>query len=132
MTMSFSRPALAAVVCTSWLLATGCTIARTYQDSPLRGDVTRIVPGVSTRSDVLREFGPPTQIFHQTNGDAFVYTYARLNYSSLRLRDPITGTNWFTYTRRFETRDRVLVLFDFDGVVRDIAWAHHTQELPPL
>ncbi|MCX8072254.1 MAG: hypothetical protein N3C12_07375 [Candidatus Binatia bacterium] len=119
-------------LCISALLASGCTVARTYQDSPLRGNAANIVPGKSTRSDVLREFGPPTQIFHQTNGDAFVYTYARLNYSAFRLRDPITGTNWFTYTRRFETRDRVLVIFDFDGVVRDIAWDRHTQELPPL
>ncbi len=130
--MGSTQAAAVAAVCGAWLLASGCTIARTYQDSPLRGDVTRIVPGESTRTDVLREFGPPTHIFHQTNGDAFVYSYNRLNYSSFRLRDPITGTNWFTLTRRFETRDRLLVIFDFQGVVRDIAWAHHTQELPPL
>lgn len=114
-----------------WATA-GCTIARTYNGTPLRGRVENIVAGRSTRADVLREFGPPTQIFHQTNGDAFVYTYERLNYSSFRLRDPITGTNWFTYTRRFENRDRLLVVFDFDGVVRDVAYDRHTDELPLL
>jgi hypothetical protein len=113
-------------------VACGCTVARTYNGSPLRGDPNRIVPGQSTRTDVLREFGPPTQIFHQTNGDAFVYTFERLNYSSFRLRDPITGTNWFTYTRSFQSRDRLLVVFDFTGVVRDIAFDRHTQELPLL
>lgn len=114
------------------LAAAGCTIARSYQGTPLRGEVTRIVPGTSTRSDVLRELGPPTQIFHQTNGDAFVYTYQRQNYASFRLRDPITGTNWFTYTRQIDRRDRLLVIFDFDGVVRDLAWDRHTEEMPLL
>ncbi|GIW45254.1 MAG: hypothetical protein KatS3mg077_2536 [Candidatus Binatia bacterium] len=127
-----TTPVLWFGVALALLTASACTIARTYQGPPLRGDVATIVPGKSTRSDVLREFGPPTQIFHQTNGDAFVYTYARLNYSAFRLRDPITGTNWFTYTRRFETRDRLLVIFDFDGVVRDVAWDRHTQDLPVI
>lgn len=110
----------------------GCTVARYYDGVPLRGDTSRIVQGTSTRTDVLREFGAPTQIMHQTNGDAFVYTYLRWNYSSLQLRDPITGTTWFTYTRQFENRDRLLVVFDFTGVVRDIAVDHHVQEMPVL
>lgn len=107
-------------------------MARSYSGTPLRGDVRRIVPGTTTRSEVLREFGPPTQIFHQTNGDAFVYTYQRSNFASFQIRDPITGTSWFTYRRSLENRDRLLVIFDFDGVVRDVAWDHHTEEMPPL
>ncbi len=126
------RAPLRCLLAAAWLGLCGCTIARSYTGTPLKGEVERIVPGTSTRSDVLRELGPPTQIFHQTNGDAFVYTYQRWNYASFQLRDPITGTTWFTYTRRFENRDRVLVIFDFTGIVRDIAWDRHTEEMPPL
>jgi outer membrane protein assembly factor BamE (lipoprotein component of BamABCDE complex) len=126
--MSVSPALLFAV----FLALAGCTVARSYSGTPLRGDVRRIVPGTTTRSEVLREFGPPTQIFHQTNGDAFVYTYQRSNFASFQIRDPITGTSWFTYRRSLENRDRLLVIFDFDGVVRDVAWDHHTEEMPPL
>jgi outer membrane protein assembly factor BamE (lipoprotein component of BamABCDE complex) len=126
--MSVSPALLFAV----FLALAGCTVARSYSGTPLRGDVQRIVPGTTTRSEVLREFGPPTQIFHQTNGDAFVYTYKRSNFASFQIRDPITGTSWFTYRRNLENRDRLLVIFDFDGVVRDVAWDHHTEEMPPL
>jgi len=84
------------------------------------------------REDVLRLFGPPTQIIHRTDGDAFEYTYQQYNYSSLQLQDPITGINWFTYTREFDNRDRLLVLFDFTGVVRSVAVDHHVGEMPVL
>jgi hypothetical protein len=113
-------------------LASGCTVARYYQDVPLRGDPSVLVEGQSTKSDVLRLFGPPQQIQHQTNGDAFVYAYERTNYSSLRLQDPITRINWFTYTRQLDSHDRLVVLFDFAGVVRGVAVDHHTQEMPVL
>ena len=114
------------------LLASGCTIARYYNGAPLRADPQSLIEGQSVRSDVLRLFGPPTQIIHQTNGDAFEYTYERYNYSALKLQDPITGVNWFTYTRGFENRDRVLVIFDFTGVVRSVAVDHHVGEMPVL
>ncbi len=113
-------------------LASGCTVARYYQDAPLRGDPSVLVEGESTKSDVLRVFGPPQKIQHQTNGDTFVYAYERTNYSSLRLQDPITGINWFTYTRELDNHDRLVVLFDFAGVVRGVALDRQTQEMPAL
>ena len=113
-------------------LASGCTVARYYQDVPLRGDPSVLVEGESTKSDVLRLFGPPQQIQHQTNGDTFVYAYERTNYSSLRLQDPITRINWFTFIRQFDNHDRLVVLFDFAGIVRGVAVDRHTQEMPVL
>jgi len=119
-----------------WLLAaalaSGCTVARYYQDVPLRGDPSVLVEGQSTKSDVLRLFGPPQQIQHQTDGDTFVYAYERTNYSSLRIQDPITRINWFTYTRQLENHDKLVVLFDFAGVVRGVAVDRHTQDMPVL
>ena len=110
----------------------GCTIGRYYNGAPLRAEPSAIVQGQSTKSDVLHQFGPPTQIMHQTDGDAFVYMYEQYNYSSFHLQDPITGINWFTYSRELENRDRLLVLFDFTGVVRSVAIDHHVAEMPSL
>jgi len=114
------------------LLNQGCTIARWYSGAPLHGDPAVLVKGQSTKGDVLQLFGPPTQITHQTDGDAFVYAYDRWNYSSLTVAEPITGQRVFTYTRGFNSRDRLVVLFDYFGVVRGVAVEHETQRMPPL
>jgi outer membrane protein assembly factor BamE (lipoprotein component of BamABCDE complex) len=113
-------------------LAAGCTIGRYYYGTPLQADPSVLVQGQSTKSDVLRLLGPPVRITHQTNGDAFVYVYERQNSSSFRVTDPVTGTNWFTYSRLLDDRDTLLVLFDFTGVVRGVAEDHHVEHMPPL
>jgi outer membrane protein assembly factor BamE (lipoprotein component of BamABCDE complex) len=130
--MSARRTLCMGLLVAGALAASGCTVARYYKDVPLRGDPAMLVEGQSTKGDVLRLFGPPQLIQHQTDGDAFVYSYDRLNYSSLRVQDPITGVNWFTYTRQLGNRDRLVVLFDYSGVVRGVAIEHHTQELPVI
>jgi outer membrane protein assembly factor BamE (lipoprotein component of BamABCDE complex) len=114
------------------LLVAGCTIGRYYYGTPLRGDPSVLVEWQSTKSDVLRLFGPPTRITHQTDGDAFLYVYQRQNSSSLRVTDPITGMNWFTYSRLLDDRDTLLVVFDFTGVVRSVAVDHRLEHMPPL
>jgi len=111
----------------------GCVITRYHSGAPLHGDPAVLVKGESTKSDVLQLFGPPTQISHQTDGDAFVYRYDRWNYSSLTLAEPIfTGQRIFTYTRGFDDRDTLVVLFDFYGVVRGVAVEHRTEKMPVL
>src|SRR5207247_253851 len=70
------------VVSTMALLISGCTVGRFYRGVPLRADPSALVEGESTKSDVLRLFGPPWQVSHQTNGDAFVYLYQQQNWSS--------------------------------------------------
>ena len=111
----------------------GCVIGRWYSGVPLHGDPAVLVKGESTKADVLQVFGPPTQITHQTDGDAFVYAYDRWNYSAIILAEPIfTGQRIFTYTREFDNRDRLVVLFDFYGVVRGVAAQHETQQMPHL
>jgi outer membrane protein assembly factor BamE (lipoprotein component of BamABCDE complex) len=124
------RRAVGAVVVAA--LLGGCTIGRYYTGAPLHGEPSALVEGQSTKSDVLRIFGPPTVITHQTDGDAFVYSYQQENTSEFRLQDPITGVNWFTYSRDLNQRDRMVVIFDFAGVVREHAVEHHVEELPAL
>jgi hypothetical protein len=114
------------------LLEGGCTIARWYSGVPLRGDPAVLVKGESTKSDVLQLFGPPTQMAHQTDGDAFIYAYDRWNYSSLTVAEPITGQRLFTYTWGFNNRDRLVVLFDYFGIVRGVAVERETEKMPPL
>jgi hypothetical protein len=128
-----ARQALVAGVCGALVCALGgCTIGRYYNGAPLRAEPSVIVQGQSTKGEVLRQFGPPTQIMHQTDGDAFVYTYEQYNYSSFHVQDPITGINWFTYSREFENRDRLLVVFDFTGIVRSVAIDHQVAAMPSL
>jgi hypothetical protein len=114
------------------VLGAGCTIARWYSGVPLHGDPAVLVKGESTKSDVLQLFGPPTQITHQTDGDAFVYAYDRWNYSSFTIVEPFTGQRVFSYTRGFNDRDRLVVLFNFYGVVRGVAVEHRTEKMPAL
>jgi outer membrane protein assembly factor BamE (lipoprotein component of BamABCDE complex) len=99
---------------------------------PLRGGGAAIVEGQTTKSDVLRMFGPPTVITHQTNGEAFMYVYQQSNTSTFRVQDPFTGYEWFTYSRQNDQRDTLLVIFDFTGVVRGVAEDHHIEEMPVL
>ena len=119
-------------VCAALALLDGCTIARWYSGVPLRAEPTVLVQGHSTKSEVLQIFGPPTQITHQTDGDTFVYAYDRWNYSSLSIAEPFTGQRIFTYTRGFNNRDRLVVLFDYGGVVSGVAVQHETRAMPAL
>ena len=127
-----TRVGLLVIGCLTATAAAGCTIGRYYTGVPLRGEPSALVEGESTRSDVLRLFGPPTEITHQPSGDAFVYRYQQENTSTLRLQDPVTGVNWFTYSRDLNQRDTLVVIFDFTGVVRSYAVDHRTEELPEL
>lgn len=115
------------------LLVSGCTIGRIYRGAPLPADPSLIVEGESTKADVLRLLGPPDQIAHQTDGDAFVYRYERQNVSSIRLEEPaITGLMVFSFRRQFNRRDQLVVLFDFGGVVRAVALERETDKIPQL
>jgi outer membrane protein assembly factor BamE (lipoprotein component of BamABCDE complex) len=128
------RSRLSALLAGSVLLlgTGGCTIGRYYYGAPLRAEPSTIVQGESTKSDVLRLFGPPTQITHQTDGDAFVYTYEQINTSTFQVRDPVIGYSWFTYNREIESRDRLLILFNFAGIVRSVAIEHEVERMPIL
>ena len=118
--------------CALALSAGGCTVARFYNGAPLRSDAAGIVEGASTKSDVLRLFGPPTFIEHQTDGDAFVYRYAQENFSSITIQEPFSGQRLFTYRRQFDNRDTLVVLLDFVGVVRGVSIDHRVEDMPLL
>jgi hypothetical protein len=131
--MKLAATAGVAILLLAATMAAGCTIGRGYQGVPLVADPTVIVAGESTKSDVLRVFGPPEQIAHQTDGDAFIYRYSQRNFSSITIEEPVfTGMMLFSYRRQFDAGDRMVVLFDFDGLVRAVAFDNQTEELPLL
>lgn len=113
-------------------LTGGCTIGRYYYGTPIDNDTSRIVEGTTSRREILRLYGPPLQIVHQTTGDAFVYKFEQQNTSTFQLRDPITGTTWFTYTRQFDRRDALVVFFDFTGIVQNVAVDRDVDDIPLL
>ncbi|MFI5315610.1 MAG: hypothetical protein ACHQ6T_07910 [Myxococcota bacterium] len=121
--------ALAALV-----LAPGCTIVRTYvgNELPPAADGS-IVPGTTTKAEVLRELGPPDRLVRQYEGDVFVYAYIRRNESSIDLEEPVfTRMRIFSYTKTQEKSDRMVVLFDRSGVVAGVGLRRGTEQLDPL
>ena len=131
--MTAKRPErrLLAAVGAVALLASGCSITRVYEGMQLRADPQQeLLYGRTTKSDVLRVFGPPAGIGRQHDGDVFVYRYVRRNAESLQLEEPVfTGIEFFTYTRSREKADLLVILFDEEGVLRSYGWDEGTAEL---
>lgn len=124
------RAAAGAVVAAALAIgAAGCTMGRYYTGAPLRADPSSIREGESTKADVLRLLGPPQRIEHQTDGDVFVYVYQRENFASFTVQEPFSGQRLFTYNRSTQNNDRIVVLFDFFGVVRGVAAENQTGDM---
>jgi outer membrane protein assembly factor BamE (lipoprotein component of BamABCDE complex) len=124
--------AIATAACVLVPALSGCTVSRMYEGVPLRARPEVIREGETTKAEVLHLFGPPERVEHQTDGDAFVYTYRQRNYSSITAREPFFGLMIFSYSRQFNDDDTLVVLFDFYGKVRAVAFEENTPEMPAL
>jgi hypothetical protein len=119
-----------------WLAAqaaTGCIITREYlgNEIPVVAD-GELVPGITTKADVLRNVGPPDRIARQYDGDVFVYAYIRRNENSLILSEPvITHLTFFQYIKEQEKSDRLVVMFDRAGVLVSVGLQKGTRALEP-
>ncbi len=111
--------------------AGGCTITRVYRGSPVEAPPDgALVPGLTSKGEVLRLLGPPTGIVRQLDGDIFVYRYLRRNTNQLRIEEPvITSLEIFSYTRSDERTDTLVVLFDPEGRVVQYGYAAGTDGL---
>jgi hypothetical protein len=116
------------------LLVAGCTIGRQYIGSELlRVPAEHIRPGETTMGEVLAVFGAPELIHRRSEGDVFVYRYLRKNSTTLRIQEPlITRITFFTYSKRQEKSDRLVVLFDRERRVVDYGVTSSTRELEPF
>ena len=110
-----------------------CRIGRIYVGSEIRDDPReRIVNGTTTKSEILKIFGPPYQVQKQYDGDIFVYDYVRKNSSSLTLKEPVfTNITFFEFKRIQEKKDSLVILFDKDGVVKSYGYYRGTTGLKP-
>lgn len=112
-------------------LSSACTIVRVYSGNELPpGYDARIEAGKSSKADVLRELGPPDRLVRQYEGDVFVYAYIRRNENSFELSEPVfTRLLIFSYTKTQEKSDRMVVLFDRNGIVTGVGFRRGTEQL---
>src|SRR5262245_28172944 len=126
--MRCTRAGLAAAAL--WL-ASGCTIVRTYSGNELPPQVdARLVAGKTTKAEVLADLGPPDRLVRQYAGDVCVYAYIRRNENSFELSEPVfTRLLIFSYTKTQEKSDRMVVMFDRNGIVTGVGFRRGTEQL---
>lgn len=105
------------------LLATqGCVLSQSTKGTSISDQqVAAIVPGTSTRADVVRILGAPDDLEYSNREHdplferMYVYdrTKRKTTYFSLIL---------FSAARSDENRDRVVIFFDDEGVVEDVGY----------
>ncbi len=129
---SYSRIAALAVLLI--IAVCSCSIGRVYMGSEIKENPReRIVVGSTTKSEILKIFGPPVRVQRQYDGDIFIYAYLRKNSSTLTLEEPfVTNLTFFTYTRIQQKEDNLVILFDQGGVVKSYGFYEGTRELRPL
>lgn len=113
--------------------ASGCIIARSYLGNELPTVAEgELIPGTTTKAEVLRKVGPPDRLVRQYDGDVFVYAFLRRNVNSLILAEPVfTRLTIFEYTKEQEKSDRLVVMFDRAGVLVSVGVQHGTGTLEP-
>ena len=127
---TLGRPLRAAGAALLTLALASCTIVHVYKGARLRADPSQIVAGQTTMGDVLQLFGAPTNIQRRPGGDVFVYTYLRRDVRELEIEEGfVTNIEILTYTTINEKSDRLVVLFDRDGVVVERGYAFDTLEI---
>ena len=115
-------------------LSSGCIIARIYVGNELPPiPEEKLVPGTTTKAEVLRDFGPPDRLVRQYEGDVFVYAHLQRNVTGLLIEEPvITHAFLFSYTKEEEKSDRLVVMFDRSGVLTGVGFKRGTQQLDPF
>jgi len=146
---SVGRVIAAAAVLLSGIGLSGCIMGRVYRDQPLdEQKIAAIARGVTTKQEILSEFGPPQEIegrelvaiggpveaFLTRRGERapvervvaarfFRYTYARANILAVVLL-------LFNYGEFDQKTDNLVIFFDGDNRVEDYAYAKRTDQLP--
>jgi hypothetical protein len=101
-----------------------------------KDSVVKIQKGVTTKADILEQFGAPNEILYSPKGEEiFVYKYSeKLDLHAgqavgviLRRDIPGLGTLVDLGTRRVsEKEDRLMVFLDEKGIVQNIGFTHET------
>lgn len=117
--------------CTLLALA-GCSISRVYVGAPLPGSPLTIEPGRTRIEEILDSIGAPNQILRGPRGEIFVYRYLRRDSRTFAIEEPvITNFEIFAYSVIKEREDRLVVLFDTEGIVLSWGRLDATDALDP-
>lgn len=113
------------------IMTWGCVIGRLYVGSEIKDDFQdKIAVGITTKSEILKIYGPPDTVRRQYDGDVFIYRYVRRNSSSLNIIEPVfTRLTIFSYSRLQQKDDSLVILFDKDGAVKSYGFHQGTSEL---
>jgi hypothetical protein len=108
-----------------------CTIGhKTVGNTVRAAPEVELVIGTTTRSEVLRVFGPPDKLIRRPDGDAFLYVQEREESESFRIREPIIlRQDLYSWTDSDSRSDRLLILFDETGTVVSYGFRKGTAEL---
>ncbi len=128
---SYSRILALTILLTT--MTSGCVIGRLYVGSEIKHDLQeKIAVGATTKSDILKIYGPPDTVRRQYDGDVFIYRYLRRNLSTLNIIEPVfTRLTIFSYSRLQQKDDSLVILFDKDGAVKSYGFHQGTSELTP-
>ena len=138
-----------AAVSLAALSISGCVMGRTYRYRSLdEQKIAQIQRGVTTRADILREFGPPQEIDAREITSVDLETVEDVEPTSFteKPQDRVVAPRWFRYTYargngsalilllfnygEFDQKDQSLVVFfDNDDVVEDFAYRDDTPQL---
>ncbi len=112
-------------------IISSCSLGRVYVGSEIKSDPKeKIIPGSTTKGEILEIFGPPERIQRQYDGDVFIYVYLRKNSSKITIEEPyFTNLLLFQYTRIQQKKDALVILFDKEGIVKNYGYQKGTQEL---
>ncbi len=137
MAFTRARPSCRSLLALTLLLTTmtgGCVIGRLYVGSDIKDDFQdKIAVGITTKSEILKIYGPPDTVRRQYDGDVFIYRYVRRNSSSLNIIEPVfTRLTIFSYSRLQQKDDSLVILFDKDGAVKSYGFHQGTSELTPF
>lgn len=97
---------------------TGCGWFRLKVGSPPDpNEVERIIPGETSRRHVEETLGAPDAVARLAEGDVYLYRYdeGKMNFLLLLL------FNWGSLDVK---PDRLLIIFDDAGMVKNVAWRH--------
>ena len=130
-------------------LLSGCVVGRVYRDHPLdERKIAGLQRGVTTKEQVLQQFGPPQEIEARELVAVGVPFEQFLNRRGEKLPvDSLVGARYFRYTfsrsNAFgiilvlfnyvdfdQKNDSLVIFFDMNNVVQDYAFAKDTELLP--
>jgi outer membrane protein assembly factor BamE (lipoprotein component of BamABCDE complex) len=106
----------------------GCVMSRKYENLPLPSSFSSLQKG-STQQQVLKDFGPPTQLLRKPTGVLFLYLRTGKHNNRFFIGAGPERFNLLTLFWETTKKDQLMVFFDSSNQVMDYAFHSGTDEL---